>query len=148
MPRASQRQFMLLAVYMPEQEPQPGQVFCSNSSRPSSSMISALRAPTASNILDREVSTPPTRPLIIGPPEHTTAGMFNLSAPISIPGTILSQLGTSTRPSNWWALAMVSTLSAMSSRLAREYFIPICPMAIPSQTPMAGYHDRRASRHS
>ena len=34
-----------------------------------------------------------------GPPEQTTVGMFILSAPRSIPGTILSQFGTKTRPS-------------------------------------------------
>ena len=60
---------------------------------------SALHAPTASNILESEVSTPSTRPDIIGPPEQTTVGMFILSAPRSIPGTILSQFGTKTRPS-------------------------------------------------
>jgi hypothetical protein len=57
---------------------------------------------------------------------------------MSIPGMILSQLGMKTRPSKGWAMAMISTESAMSSRLASEYFIPTCPMAIPSQTPMAG----------
>ena len=64
--------------------------------------------------------------------------MFILQAAIIIPGTILSQFGTRTRPSNPWAMVMVSTLSAISSLLAREYFIPMWPMAIPSQTPMAG----------
>lgn len=33
---------------------------------------------------------------------------------------------------------MVSTLSAISSLLGRLYFMPTCPMAIPSQTPMDG----------
>src|SRR4030042_4607804 len=33
-------------------------------------------------------------------------------------------------------MAMASTESAMSSRDPREYFIPSCPMAIPSQIPM------------
>ena len=129
---------MLLAVYMPEQEPHPGQTFCSYSCRPASSMMPAFLAPTASNILERLVSTPFTRPDIIGPPEHTTAGISILQAAITIPGTILSQFGTSTAPSNACAMTIVSTLSAISSRLASEYFIPICPMAMPSQTPMAG----------
>ena len=62
-------------------------------------VMPALHAPTASNILESEVSTPSTRPDIIGPPEQTTVGMFILSAPRSIPGTILSQFGTKTRPS-------------------------------------------------
>ena len=66
------------------------------------------------------------------------AGTSMRTAAMSMPGTILSQLGTSTRPSSWWAMSMVSTLSQISSRLAREYFMPMCPMAMPSQTPMAG----------
>ena len=74
----------------------------------------------------------------MGPPEQTTAGTFIRTAAMTMPGTILSQLGTSTMPSNWWAMNMVSTLSQISSRLAREYFMPTWPMAMPSHTPMAG----------
>ena len=99
-PTASARQFMLFAVYMPEHDPQPGQTFSSYSRSSASSMMSAFLAPTASNILDKLVSSPFTRPLIIGPPEQTTAGTFILTAAMIIPGTILSQLGTSTRPSS------------------------------------------------
>ena len=65
-------------------------------------------------------------------------GMLRRAAAISIPGTILSQFGMSTRPSNWCACASVSTLSAISSRLGREYFMPMWPMAMPSHTPIAG----------
>ena len=68
----------------------------------------------------------------------TMDGIFSRAAAISMPGTILSQFGTSTKPSNPWARAIVSTLSQISSRLGREYFIPIWPMAIPSHTPMDG----------
>ena len=57
-------------------------------------------------------------------------------APMNIPGTILSQLGMQTMPSNRWASIIVSTLSAMISREGREYFIPECPIAIPSSTPI------------
>ena len=74
----------------------------------------------------------------MGPPEQTMAGTSIRTAAMTMPGTILSQLGTSTRPSSWWAMYMVSTLSQISSRLAREYFMPTCPIAMPSQTPMAG----------
>ena len=66
------------------------------------------------------------------------AGIFNLAAAISIPGTILSQFGISTRASRPCAIVIDSIESAISSRLAREYFIPLCPIAIPSQTPIAG----------
>ena len=41
MPMASVRQFMELAVYMPEQEPQVGQALSSYSSTPSSSSLPA-----------------------------------------------------------------------------------------------------------
>ena len=41
-------------------------------------------------------------------------------AAISMPGTILSQVGTSTRASNACAMVMDSTVSAMSSRLGSE----------------------------
>lgn len=58
------------------------------------------------------------------------------AAAISIPGTILSQFGTSTRPSKAWAMAITSTESAISSRLPREYFMPRWFMAMPSHTPM------------
>ena len=74
----------------------------------------------------------------MGPPLTRMEGMFSRAAAISMPGTILSQLGTSTRPSKQWARAMVSTESAISSRLGSEYFMPVCPMAMPSHTPMAG----------
>ena len=137
-PMASHRQFILFAVNIPAQEPHPGHALFSNSYSLLSSMSPAFLAPTASNISDRLLWVSSTIPGIIGPPEQTMAGRLILAAAITIPGTILSQLGTSTRPSKQCAIAMVSTLSAMSSRLARLYFMPICPMAIPSQTPMAG----------
>ena len=63
-------------------------------------------------------------------------GMLQRTVAINMPGTILSQLGMQIMPSNQWALTIVSTLSAISSRLGRLYFIPMCPMAMPSSTPM------------
>ena len=57
-------------------------------------------------------------------------------AALSIPGTILSQFGMQIIPSNQCAATIVSTQSAISSRLASEYFIPKCPIAIPSSTPI------------
>ena len=53
-----------------------------------------------------------------------------------MPGTILSQFGMQIMPSKRCALTMVSTQSAISSRLGREYFMPVWPMAMPSQMPM------------
>ena len=64
------------------------------------------------------------------------AGMFTRMAAMTIPGTILSQLGMHTMPSKQCASIIVSTQSAISSREGSEYFIPACPMAIPSSTPM------------
>ena len=66
-------------------------------------------------------SLPPrtTLPASIGPPETKTVGMFRRSEAISMPGVILSQLEMQTRASMQWALAMYSTLSAISSRDGR-----------------------------
>ena len=85
-----------------------------------------------------EVDDPPSLvlPAFIGPPETKIVGMFSRTAAMSMPGMILSQLGMQTRPSKQWARTIVSTESAMISRLASEYFMPIWPMAMPSQTPM------------
>ncbi|MFK4575667.1 hypothetical protein ABIF94_007103 [Bradyrhizobium ottawaense] len=58
-------------------------------------------------------------PASIGPPETNTTGMLSRSAAISMPGVILSQLEMQTRPSAQCALAMYSTLSAISSRDGR-----------------------------
>ena len=70
--------------------------------------------------MDSETSHPSTTPASMGPPLTTTAGMFILTAAMTMPGTILSQLGTSTTPSSIWAVIIVSTLSAMSSREGSE----------------------------
>ena len=67
---------------------------------------------------------------------------------MSMPGMILSQLGISTRASKAWASATVSTESAISSRLASEYFMPAWFMAMPSQTPMVVHSKGDAARHA
>ena len=74
----------------------------------------------------------------MGPPLTNTVGIFSLAAAIRRPGTFLSQLGTITRASNWCAMAIHSVESAIRSLVTREYFIPTWPMAMPSQTAMAG----------
>src|SRR5690606_16917885 len=88
---ASVRQFMELAVNMPEQEPQVGQALRSYSSTFSSlALLSAAitMASTRSSLcLDSLVL-----PASIGPPETNTVGMFRRRAAISMPGVILSQL--------------------------------------------------------
>ena len=120
MPSASARQFMLLAVNMPAQEPQPGQARSSISRSSPSLSRPSLNVPTASNTELRSKALSPIRPASIGPPLTRTDGMLTRAAAISIPGVILSQFVTRTRASSWWAWAMVSIESAMSSRLGRE----------------------------
>ena len=137
-PIASVRQFMEFAVYIPEQDPQVGHTFSSYSQSSSMLMVPAATLPTASNIEERLLFLPFTCPANIGPPETKTVGIFNLAAAINRPGTFLSQLGMHTRPSNPCAIAIHSVLSAIRSLVTRLYFMPICPMAIPSQTAIAG----------
>ncbi len=137
-PSASVRQFMELAVYMPEQEPQVGQTFSSNSARSSMVIVPAATEPTASNMEERLFLCPFTRPASIGPPDTKIVGILTRAAAIKSPGTFLSQLGIHTSPSNWCAKAIHSVLSQIKSRVTREYFIPTCPIAIPSHTAMAG----------
>ena len=72
----------------------------------------------------------------MGPPLTKIVGMFRRMAAMSMPGTILSQLGMQTMASKQWAATIVSTQSAMSSRLGSEYFMPKWPMAMPSSTAM------------
>jgi len=135
-PRASVRQFIEFAVNMPAQEPQPGQALSSIRASSLASILPAFRAPTASNTLLRSRLRPPSSSDSMGPPEMKMEGRFSLAAAISMPGMILSQLGIKTSASKQCARTMHSTLSAMSSRVHSEYFIPSCPIAMPSQTPM------------
>ena len=129
---------MLLAVNIPEQDPQPGQAESSQRASSASLMMPAWNLPTASKTELRSMSDPSLRPASMGPPDAMTEGMFSLAAAIIMPGTILSQFVTSARPSSRCASAIDSIESAMSSREAREYFIPAWPIAMPSQMPMEG----------
>ncbi len=95
-------------------------------------------APGASKASVRATWWPLALPGIMGPPEQKMEGMFTRRAAMIMPGTILSQLGINTRPSKGWALAMISTESAMCSRLGKEKNMPSWFMAMPSHTPMAG----------
>ena len=132
-PMASVRQFIELAVNMPEQQPQPGQAAASMRATSASSFDGSADWTMASI---RSSFAAPATPASIGPPETKTAGMFSRIAAISIPGVILSQLLMQTMASALWAPTMYSTLSAMISRDGREYNIPSCPIAMPSSTAM------------
>ena len=100
-PIASQRQFMLFAVNIPEQLPSPGQPEHSSSVSFSSLIFPALNCAIPSKMLMRSTVFPSlVFPAAIGPPETKMVGMLSLIAAISIPGIILSQLGMHIRPSN------------------------------------------------
>ena len=119
-PSASVRQFMELAVNMPEQEPQVGHAERSITST-SASLTELSAAATMASIrsTDRVLPLMVTLPASIGPPETNTVGMLMRSAAISMPGVILSQLEMHTMASAQCALTMYSTLSAISSREGR-----------------------------
>ena len=128
MPMASVRQFMELAVNIPAHDPHVGQAASSISVSCSSVIFPERTAPTDSNTVIRSIFSESDfsgcSPASIGPPLITMAGRSSRAAAISIPGTILSQLVTMTMASNAWAVAITSMESAISSLLAREYFIP------------------------
>src|SRR5690606_14154668 len=134
-PSASVRQFMELAVNMPEHEPQVGQALRSTAAT-SSSDASGSAAITMASTRSSLCSANLVLPASIGPPDTNTTGMFRRSAAISMPGVILSQLEMHTSASAQCALTMYSTESAMSSRDGSEYSMPSCPIAIPSSTAM------------
>src|SRR5215469_35819 len=119
-PSASVRQFMELAVNMPEQEPQVGHAERSMTSTSLSLTLSSAAA-TIASIRSTDLILPLmlTLPDSIGPPETNTTGMFSRSAAISMPGVILSQLEMQTSASEQCALTMYSTLSAINSREGR-----------------------------
>src|SRR5579871_5300640 len=119
-PSASVRQFIELAVNMPEQEPQVGQAERSIVSASASLTVGSAAATMAvmrSAALDLPSTI--TLPASIGPPETNTVGMLSRIAAINMPGVILSQFEMQTSASAQWALTMYSTASAISSREGR-----------------------------
>src|SRR5690606_34189841 len=117
-PSASVRQFIELAVNMPEQEPQVGQALRSISLT-SSSVALLSTAITIASTRSSLCSDSLVLPASIGPPETNTTGTFSRIAAISMPGVILSQLEMQTMASAQCALTMYSTESAMMSREGR-----------------------------
>ena len=118
------RQFIELAVNMPEHEPQVGQADRSTLVEPL--VVDRRRRPRREIAVIRSVgacATPSTTtalPASIGPPETNTVGMLSRSAALSMPGVILSQLEMQTSASAQCALTMYSTASAISSRQGSE----------------------------
>ncbi|SKS26591.1 Uncharacterised protein [Mycobacteroides abscessus subsp. abscessus] len=136
-PSASVRQFMELAVNIPEHDPHVGQAWSSIRAKSSSETDSDADSATAvtsvipvRTVPSRNVARPPS----IGPPETKIVGMFRRNAAISMPGVILSQLEMHTRASARCASTMYSIESAIRSRDGSEYNIPSCPIAMPSST--------------
>ena len=119
-PSASVRQFIELAVNMPEQEPQVGQA---ERSMAATSLSLFLLSPASimASIRSTMRYSPRhlTLPASIGPPETKTVGMLRRKDAISMPGVILSQFEMQTMASAQWALTMYSTESAISSREGR-----------------------------
>ena len=90
---------MVFAVNKPAQEPQLGQARNSMASISSADSSPASNFPAASNMVLTLMSRPFQRPASMGPPLTTTVGMLSRPAAMSMPGTILSQLGIMTSPS-------------------------------------------------
>src|SRR6478609_11725796 len=139
-PMASVRQFIELAVNMPEQEPHVGHALRSTSATSASDTFGSAALIMASIRSILAMTLPSvgdlTLPASIGPPDTNTTGMFRRMAAINIPGVILSQFEMQTMASAQCALTMYSTESAMSSRDGSEYSMPPWPMAMPSSTAM------------
>ncbi len=119
-PSASVRQFIELAVNMPEHEPHVGHAERSMAAT-SASLTFLSPAVIIAEMRSTLTSWPARRvfPASIGPPDTKTHGMLRRNAAISMPGVILSQLEMHTSASAQWALTMYSTESAMRSRLGR-----------------------------
>ena len=116
-PMASVREFMELAVNMPEHAPHPGQAICSTWASSSSLTVGS---PPLTIAVMRSAFSPFSLCASIGPPLTKTAGMFRRMAAISMPGVTLSQLEMQTMASALCALTMYSTESAMMSREGSE----------------------------
>ena len=129
---------IVLAVYMPPQEPGPGMAQLSIFCRPLSVSLSLACAPTASNtdtISSLRVS-PVMQPGKMVPPYTKTLGRFMRAMAITQAGMFLSQPPIATKPSMHSQPTTVSMESAITSRLTSEYFMPSVPMEMPSEIVM------------
>src|SRR5580700_423820 len=136
-PIASVRQFIELAVNMPEQEPHVGHADSSMASSASSDTEGSAAATIGSirsSLRPVPAVSPAGAPASIGPPDTNTVGMFSRMVAISMPGVILSQFEMQIMASAQCAFTMYSTESAISSRLGSEYSMPPWPIAMPSST--------------
>ena len=134
---------MLLAVNMPEHDPQVGHAersICASASSLTeaslAAIIGSMRSSLRTSGLPSRSRVPTSLPASMGPPDTKMVGTLSRIAAINMPGVILSQLEMHISASAQCALTMYSTLSAISSRLGSEYSIPPCPIAMPSSTAM------------
>ena len=91
---------MELAVNMPEQEPQVGQALASRASSWASVISPLCTLPTPSKTVMRSLRLPSgCVPANMGPPVMKIVGTFTRTAPMIMPGVILSQLEMQMRAS-------------------------------------------------
>ena len=136
-PSASVKQFIELAVNIPEHEPQVGQAERSivlTSASLCCGLAAATIASTKSSLTGLPAIT--ALPDSIGPPETKIVGIFKRNAAFNMPGVILSQLEIQISASAQCAFTMYSTASEINSRDGSEYNIPLCPIAMPSSIAM------------
>ena len=136
-PIASARQFMLLAVNMPEQLPQVGQAAFSISSSSSAEILPSGLLHARHEGVDQVDRLAAGR----SPRLHRAAGDedrrdVDPHRPHEHAGHDLVAVGDADHRVEQCAWIIVSTLSAISSREGSEYFMPSCPMAMPSSTPI------------
>ena len=130
---------MVEAVPMVLQAPRPQARLRSNSAQPASSSRPARRS---SHIRHSAVPVPTGRPRNWAtgrePPVTRMAGISALIAPISAPGTLLSQLASSTSPSSGFARTISSTSMASKLRYSIALgFIRSSPSEmVPNSAPM------------
>ncbi len=138
-PSTSAKTAIVDAVPMVLHAPCPQLRHCSNAAQSASSSRPALRS---SHIRQRAVPVPTGCPRNWAtgrdPPVTSTVGTFALIAPISAPGTLLSQLASTTSPSS--GLARISSSTSMASRLRYSMalgFIRSSPSEmVPNSAPM------------
>ena len=135
-PSASVKQFIVFAVYIPEQDPHVGHAKSSTKFNSFFVILPCSYSPTYSKTLLNPIFLPLYTPANIAPPLINIDGILSLEDAISIPGTTLSQLGINTIASNGVAIAVASIESAIICLVTNEYFIPIWFIAKPSQIPI------------
>src|SRR5699024_10223085 len=133
-PIASIAEAIVLAVYIPPNEPAPGHALHS-SSFTSHPLISPLfNCPTPSKTETKSMSFPFNLPGDIVPPYTKIPGTSDLAIEIVQPGMFLSHPPIVTTASILSAPTTVSIESAMTSLLDNENFIPSVPIEMPSDT--------------